>query len=87
MPTNPYDGSFNFYHNSEGGSGDSPTDGEQRALQVVMIALKQLAEFQESFKIIISQTKKIKMLSSNPILKDLCDSIENECRNNLPKGN
>ena len=85
MPTNPYDGSFDFYHNSEGNYSNSPTDGEQRALQVVMIALKQLAEFQESFKIIISQTEKIKMVSSNPILIDLCNSIEDECKKNLPK--
>jgi len=84
MPTNPRSNYFIDDYKSQKDNFE-PSYGEKRALRIGMLTLRKLIEHQNSFKEILNQVKKLRIINQDKISGDLFNKIEEECIIHLPK--
>lgn len=81
MPSVPNFNNFN-YKNSQKDEWEL-SYGEQRALRIGVLTLRKLIEHQNSFKEIIEQINKLRVINQDKISKELLNKIEKECEKHL----
>lgn len=84
MPVNPR---FNYFIDDYKSQKDNfePSYGEKRALRIGCLTLRKLIEHQNSFKEILNQVKKLRIINQDKISRDLFNKIEEECTKHLPE--
>ena len=81
MPSIPNFNNFN-YKNSQKDEWEL-SYGEQRALRIGVLTIRKLIEHQNSFKEIIEQINKLRVINQDKISKELLNKIEKECEKHL----
>lgn len=75
----------NFEFNYEPPKRIEPSEGEERALRITQLTLQRLVETQTTFKQIMEQINKLKVIHEDEISKDILTQIEILCNKHLPK--
>ena len=83
MPSVPNFNNFN-YKNSQKDEWEL-SYGEQRALRISCLTLRKLIEHQNSFKEILNQVKKLRIINQDKISREVLSKIEEECTKHLPE--
>ena len=83
MPSLPNFNNFN-YKNSQKDEWEL-SYGAQRALRIGALTLRKLIEHQNSFKEILNQVKKLRIINQDKISRELLSKIEEECTKHLPE--
>lgn len=81
MPTIPNFNNFEFSY--EPHKKPQVSEGEERALRITQLTLQRLVETQTTFKQIMEQINKLKVIHEDEISKDILTQIEILCNKHI----